>query len=700
MTVFVRLRGLPVVANSMDVRQFFFGLSIPRGGVYIIGGVYGEAFITFGSFEDARCALNLSGRPLKNSIVHLSLSSEAEMRYAFEINRITANQPMQSIPYPGFGNGADRNGIHPYSRLRSEERAGPSYLYLHSLPLKATKVEIKEYFKELYVEDVIFLKFQNGVRNGNAVVKFSRSNDAIEALQRPRLFMGSCQINMMVSDELEWIRAGGIRKKELSPRRSLSSGRKRSRSRSPVRKRRHAVYTNEFYVHLVHLPTSAAKKDVQQHFSFASLSESQITFLTDKSGKRTREGFVMFKCGRDYKRALDLHKEPFLGRSLSIYSIPKRAMQDLLSHKEGKSSNSRERSAQIDFPRRNAKESPSWKANCVYLRNFSFDVTKADVQKFLTGFTVKEEDIFVLVDDKGVGLGEALVKFETEKEAASVGKLHREKYNGTEILLRCITEEQMKAFGAGNRKLKDAGEAIATDAAAGEPATDAAAGAIATDTAAGEPATDTAAGAIATDTAAGEPATDTAAGEPATDTAAGEPATDTAAGEPATDTTAGEPATDTAAGEPATDTAAGEPATDPEEIESMEVTTDTQVPSPDLSQMVAPSDVTNIEDESACEVDNNETNAKESLEEEGTCENSHDGKQNETTVFIRNVPNTVTVPEIQDFFVAYKVFSVNLTQIDTGTATVCLQTYEEALCAVNELDNRPIGNNTVTLSLV
>ncbi|CAH2285566.1 RNA-binding 12B [Pelobates cultripes] len=586
------------------------------------------------------------------------------MRYAFEINRITANQPMQSIPYSGFGNGADRNGIHPYSRLRSEERAGPSYLYLHSLPLKATKVEIKEYFKELDVEDVIFLKFQNGVRNGNAVVKFSRSNDAIEALQRPRLFMGSCQINMMVSDELEWIRAGGIRKKELSPRRSLSSGRKRSRSRSPVRKRRHAVYTNEFYVHLVHLPTSAAKKDVQQHFSFASLSESQITFLTDKSGKRTREGFVMFKCGRDYKRALDLHKEPFLGRSLSIYSIPKRAMQDLLSHKEGKSSNSRERSAHIDFPRRNAKESPSWKANCVYLRNFSFDVTKADVQKFLTGFTVKEEDIFVLVDDKGVGLGEALVKFETEKEAASVGKLHREKYNGTEILLRCITEEQMKAFGAGNRKLKDAGEVPASD------------------------------------TAAGEPASDTAAGEPATDTAAGEPATDTAAGEPATDTAAGEPATDTAAGEPATDTAAGEPATDPEEIESMEVTTDTQVTSPDLSQTVAPSDVTNIEDESACEVDNNETNAKESLEEEGTCENSHDGKQNETTVFIRNVPNTVTVPEIQDFFVGYKAFSVNLTQIDTGTATVCLQTYEEALCAVNELDNRPIGNNTVTLSLV
>jgi hypothetical protein len=43
----------------MDIRQFFKGLNIPPGGVHIIGGEKGDAFIAFVSDEDARRAMNI-----------------------------------------------------------------------------------------------------------------------------------------------------------------------------------------------------------------------------------------------------------------------------------------------------------------------------------------------------------------------------------------------------------------------------------------------------------------------------------------------------------------------------------------------------------------------------------------------------------------------------------------------------------------
>lgn len=47
MSVIIRLQNLPWSANALDIRQFFHGLSIPEGGVHIVGGEQGDAFIAF-----------------------------------------------------------------------------------------------------------------------------------------------------------------------------------------------------------------------------------------------------------------------------------------------------------------------------------------------------------------------------------------------------------------------------------------------------------------------------------------------------------------------------------------------------------------------------------------------------------------------------------------------------------------------------
>lgn len=47
MNVIIRLQNLPWAANASDIRLFFKGLQIPEGGVHIIGGEDGDAFIAF-----------------------------------------------------------------------------------------------------------------------------------------------------------------------------------------------------------------------------------------------------------------------------------------------------------------------------------------------------------------------------------------------------------------------------------------------------------------------------------------------------------------------------------------------------------------------------------------------------------------------------------------------------------------------------
>lgn len=79
MSVIIRLQNLPLSATSIDIRNFFLGLGIPDGGVHIVGGAQGDAFIAFSSDEDARQAMQLSGEKLKDSTVRLSLSSRNEM---------------------------------------------------------------------------------------------------------------------------------------------------------------------------------------------------------------------------------------------------------------------------------------------------------------------------------------------------------------------------------------------------------------------------------------------------------------------------------------------------------------------------------------------------------------------------------------------------------------------------------------------
>ncbi|CAF0799249.1 unnamed protein product [Didymodactylos carnosus] len=74
----IRLQNLPNEAKAQDIRKFFAGLSIPDGGVHVVGGEKGDAFIAFNTDDDARQAMMKEGSILNNPI-KLFLSSRSEM---------------------------------------------------------------------------------------------------------------------------------------------------------------------------------------------------------------------------------------------------------------------------------------------------------------------------------------------------------------------------------------------------------------------------------------------------------------------------------------------------------------------------------------------------------------------------------------------------------------------------------------------
>ncbi|XP_030014481.1 RNA binding motif protein 12Ba [Sphaeramia orbicularis] len=81
MTIILRLEGLNAKAGIEDIRHFFVSLDIPNGGVYILGGRLGEAFVAFKSEKDAQFAMLRTGDLLKGSKVTLQISNMAEMEH-------------------------------------------------------------------------------------------------------------------------------------------------------------------------------------------------------------------------------------------------------------------------------------------------------------------------------------------------------------------------------------------------------------------------------------------------------------------------------------------------------------------------------------------------------------------------------------------------------------------------------------------
>uniref|UniRef100_A0A8C7HQC2 RNA binding motif protein 12Ba n=1 Tax=Oncorhynchus kisutch TaxID=8019 RepID=A0A8C7HQC2_ONCKI len=254
MTIVLRLQGLNIKAGTEDIRRFFTNLYIPEGGVYIIGGHLGEAFIVFTTERDGQHAIRRSGTLLRGSPVTLHISSIAELQRKMEsklqseklipellpekkpllplpdpatallfglvavIQGLQSNQPGEhskatvapgpvlraNSPAVGCVLRADNTAV-PGSELRRPEkdyRPRPGYVRLFGLPKTVTSQEICHFFKGLLVQDVI-ANVKLGVRQG-CLVKFGHAQDACDALSFNHQQLGCISVEVRGASEEMW----------------------------------------------------------------------------------------------------------------------------------------------------------------------------------------------------------------------------------------------------------------------------------------------------------------------------------------------------------------------------------------------------------------------------------------------------------------------------------------------------------------
>ncbi|XP_062847860.1 RNA binding motif protein 12Bb [Trichomycterus rosablanca] len=450
MAVVIRLQGLRNTAGSEDIRNFFAGLRIPNGGVHIIGGELEEAFIIFHSDEDARRAMSRSGGFIKGSPVHLLLSSKSEMQKILEENtrRSKADNKRhheESVRRPVMEGrrslnrnedewGEDNQKMEMRKSQNDSRTRNGIYVYLSGMPFIARKKDICHFFDGLLVNDIILLR-NYGVFSGCGLVKFGTVEDANEALKRDRKYMGHRYVRVLTSSEHQWVISGGSVKPEDSHQRRHAFD--RSRSRSPNRNRSRSPSTEEFCVLYESLPFSVRKSDIKALLHPVSLMENQINIFVEDHKRQTKSAVVVFRNLQDYCSGLSHDKEIFDHRVLRVSPISKEKVAAMMESFNYRKEESRSSSRSTEGSER----------SILYVRNLPCDVRKVEIIDFFYGFQLSEDMIILLHDERGAGLGEALVIFKTEKDAVRAESLNGQRFLGSKVMLKCITWAQMQKFG-------------------------------------------------------------------------------------------------------------------------------------------------------------------------------------------------------------------------------------------------------------
>lgn len=325
--------------------------------------------------------------------------------------------------------------------------ASPDELFvlLQNLPFSCSEVDVREFFRGLGVNGVRLIRDAQGRPSGRAVVKFFSPQESFEAVKRGGGMMGQRFIEISPSSERQWASLSdsmtnhaphnsksdnNSESQDPQHRRSnIGSGNRdqRGRSRSPHRQ--------DFCIYLKGLPYEVEKKQIKEFFKNLAIVEDSIYIAYGPNGRATGEGFLEFKTEQDYKTALDAHMQYMGSRFIQVHQISRKGMLEKIdtirkrdaSHGDGKNQDS------LKAPR-----------NCAHITNIPYNISKKDVRAFLEGVGLYEDSLKVLTDSHGNGLGQAIFQLRTEEDARKAERLHRQKLNGRDAFVHLVTFDQMK----------------------------------------------------------------------------------------------------------------------------------------------------------------------------------------------------------------------------------------------------------------
>ncbi|KAG9473823.1 hypothetical protein GDO78_004237 [Eleutherodactylus coqui] len=321
------------------------------------------------------------------------------------------------------------------------------YVALHGLPVPVSENDVKEFLHGLRIDGLVLIKDHMGRHTGGALIKLLTPHDTYEALKRNRMLLGQRFIEVTPASERQWVMSGGHMGKQHSTghhgalhlmqpsmgRSKSPNRRQRSRSRSP--------HEHGFCIYLKGLPYEAENKHVIDFFKKLDIIEDSIYIAYGPNGKATGEGFLEFRNETDYKTALNRHKQYMGNRFIQVHPVTKGQMIEKIESIRKKMQ---------CFNYVDHKDSPLDMEHIprlwAHLSNLPYNISRKDVFQFfhLEGIGVEESSVHVLIDNNGQGLGQALVQYRSEDDARKSERLNRKKLNGRDAFLRVVNNEERK----------------------------------------------------------------------------------------------------------------------------------------------------------------------------------------------------------------------------------------------------------------
>ncbi|KAF3691902.1 RNA-binding protein 12B RNA-binding motif protein 12B [Channa argus] len=355
----------------------------------------------------------------------------------------------------------------------------PGYVRLFGLPSSATKDDICRFFRGLTVQEAI-VNVKLGLSHG-CLVKFASMQDACDALGFNQQSLGAICVEVRGATEKLWNSA--LQECENSdneervkshdnPVRETAKHRptpalplnrqsvKRLPSKMPKRPRPDCdsgtlSHTVEYIVMVRNLSKEMTKTEIKQLFGCPNISHKKVLHLLDKERNRTDTAFLIFNCTDDYNYAMNLSGCHVGSDIIEVSSVTKEKMRDMMAktlprsiknylNKPTKLPNLIRKSHTAD-----TQAAPSWKPDllahtCLFVRNMPAHVQKSHIKELFSKYKVNRDNIRLLHDNEGKGLGEAVVQFKSRMHAALALKLNGQDFLGSQVLLTLINVKQMK----------------------------------------------------------------------------------------------------------------------------------------------------------------------------------------------------------------------------------------------------------------
>ncbi|XP_044064585.1 RNA binding motif protein 12Ba isoform X2 [Siniperca chuatsi] len=361
--------------------------------------------------------------------------------------------------------------------------SGPGYVRLFGLPATATKEVICHFFRGLTVQEAI-VNIKLGLRHC-CLVKFANMQDACDALLFNQQSLGPVCVEVRGATEKMWTSAvqecekaldvGERVKPKQSPLRETANHRQKSTSalqirwrsvnrlpsKSPKKPRPDGDSTTalsptmEYIVMVRNLPKKMTKTEIKELFGCPNIAHKNVLHLLDKEGNRTDTAFLFFNRTADYDYAMNLSGCHVGSDAIEVSSITKKMMRDMMAKTKPRSlqhglktyikkkPNKKRKSDSVETPEEAPSMNPDPAAQtCLFVRNMPADVQKSQIKKLFCKYKVKTDNITLLLDSDGKGIGEALVQFKSQKLAELAQRLHGQDFLGAKVLLTSIDVKQ------------------------------------------------------------------------------------------------------------------------------------------------------------------------------------------------------------------------------------------------------------------